>query len=421
MHNETFIKQIKWIQELKLRFSFGESENAPSSSYTTGIYTAASDYMGESAVYQSQMQLNNLKPEIVTQLDFGIDFATKSGISLSADWYNKTSTDLLQADATIQSSTGYSTIQYYNSGSMENQGWEFSISIPNIVKVGKFSFGISNLNFARNINTVLELPDNMSSESFTLGNGNYAQKIIEGTPYGSVYAFQFEGVYQNYEETYARDASGNLIKDINGNYLNTTINGDWYQRAGDAKYTDVNYDGVIDEYDLVYVGNSRPTVTGGMTFNFKYSQWTFRFSLNWRLGQSVINAARHNYEGMSDGDNQSTAVLDRWRYEGDVTDIPRALWGTNYNSLGSDKFVEDASFCKVREATLKYSVPASFSRKLGLTNVSIYATGSNLFTFTKYTGQDPEVSVSTGIYSLAKDSSTTPPARRLAVGLSFGF
>lgn len=421
MHNETFMKKIKWIESFRLRFSYGISERSPSSSYTTGSFDSVTDYMSEAAVAPDQMQLNNLTPEIVTQLDLGFDFTTKSGISLSFDVYSKVTDDLLQSSSSIQSTTGQSTIQYYNSGSMQNKGWEFSVSFPNIVKVGDFKFGISNFNLSRNINTILELPYNMESESFTLKNASYAGRIIEGAPFGSVYAFLFDGIYQNYDETYARDANGNYITDINGNYLNTSIGGTWYQRAGDSRYSDLNYDGVIDEYDLTYVGNSRPTVIGGMTLSFSYKAWSFRTSFQWRIGQSVINMTRHTTEGMSDGDNQSVTVLNRWRYEGDDTDIPRALWSTNYNSLGSDKFVEDASFIKNREMTFKYTVPKSFTRKIGLTSASVYITASNLFTITGYTGQDPEVSADTDAFALAIDNSDTPPAKRLAAGISFAF
>ncbi len=424
-HNEPFVRRIKAIEELRMRISYGQSERTPSSNYVSGTYTYQTDYMSESAIAPNTMELNNLLPEVVTQLDIGADVSLKPlGISFSVDWYDKTTSDMLQTNSIIQSTTGYETLKYYNSGVMKNQGWEFSIAIPKIITVGKFQFGVSNFNLSRNINTIVEIPYNMEAENFTLANAEYASKIVEGAPFGAIYGFEFLGIYQNYTETYARDANGQLITDINGDYVNTTIgsgSSTWYQRAGDSQYADLNYDGVIDEYDLIYVGNSRPTLIGGLTLSFKYGSWSLRTSFQFRLGQSIINMTRHTTEGMSDGDNQSTAVLNRWRYEGDITEIPRALYSTNYNSLGSDKFVEDGSYLKARDITLNYRVPAAFSRKLGLSNVMVYATASNLFTITNYSGQDPEVSVTSGAYALAIDNSETPPARRLAVGISFGF
>ena len=124
---------------------------------------------------------------------------------------------------------------------------------------------------------------------------------------------------------------------------------------------------------------------------------------------------------MNGGGNQSVAVLKRWRYEGEDTDIPRALWGTNYNSLGSDKFVEDASFLKCKDITLNYRLPKKFLQRIHLSSGSVFVTTYNIFTLTKYSGQDPEVSVGNGAYALARDDSKTPPSCRVAAGLSFSF
>lgn len=108
-------------------------------------------------------------------------------------------------------------------------------------------------------------------------------------------------------------------------------------RAGDAKYEDVNHDGILDRYDVVYLGNSMPILTGGASLNFTYKGLRLRTSFQTRIGQSVINEARMNSESMYNGNNQSTSVLKRWRHEGDQTDIPRALWGRGYNYVGSDR------------------------------------------------------------------------------------
>ena len=183
----------------------------------------------------------------------------------------------------------------------------------------------------------------------------------------------------------------------------------------------MNHDGVIDEQDIVYLGSSFPTLTGGGSLVLKYKGWQLRASLHFRLGHSIINKTRHELENMNTGNNQSKNVLHRWRYEGDDTDVPRALWGTNYNSIGSSKFVEDGSFLKFKDITLTYRVPQQFCRRMGLMNMVISATAYNLFTFTNYSGQDPEVGVGSGAYGLAIDSSRTPPARKIAFNLSFSF
>ena len=309
----------------------------------------------------------------------------------------------------------------YNGGDVRNRGWEFSLSLNNIVKAGKFSLSLSNINLSRNVNEITSLPESMVAEKYTIGNGNYARKIMEGNPIGSIYGYIFEGVYQNYDETLARDASGELIRDVNGNTVPIRVGGTTRMHPGDAKYKDINHDGVIDERDIVYLGSSFPTITGGGSLVLKYKGWQLRTSLHFRLGHSIVNKVRHDLENMNTGNNQSKNVLRRWRYEGDDTDVPRALWGVNYNSMGSSKFVEDGSFLKIKDITLSYRIPQSFCSKLGITNAMLSLTTYNLFTFTNYSGQDPEVGVGAGAYGLAIDSSRTPPSRRVAFNISFSF
>ena len=153
---------------------------------------------------------------------------------------------------------------------------------------------------------------------------------------------------------------------------------------GDAKYKDINNDGVINQYDIVYLGNSMPVFTGGGGFQVKYKAWTLTTFFHGRAGQKVINQGRMNSESMYGRDNQSTATLGRWRSEGDATDIPRALYNYGYNFLGSDRFVEDASFIRLKTLSLSYNMPRDFVKKLGMTNLNVFATGYDLFTWTSY-------------------------------------
>lgn len=126
---------------------------------------------------------------------------------------------------------------------------------------------------------------------------------------------------------------------------------------------------------------------------------------------------------MFNANNQSTSVLKRWRYEGDDTDIPRALYNTGYNYLGSDRFVEKASFLRLKDLYLGYTLPKKAVKKLGIQNFTCYLTAYDVFTWTNYKGQDPEVGIggSKGIYQLATDNSYTPRPFRLALGLTIDF
>jgi hypothetical protein len=120
--------------------------------------------------------------------------------------------------------------------------------------------------------------------------------------------------------------------------------------------------------------------------------------------------------------NQSTAVLRRWRNEGDVTDVPRALYGSGYNWLGSSRYVEDGSYLKWRTITVRYDLGTAMLKRIKLSGLSVYMTGENLITFTKYLGQDPEVGTKiNGPFSVAIDNSMTPPVKTVTLGLSTRF
>ena len=188
---------------------------------------------------------------------------------------------------------------------------------------------------------------------------------------------------------------------------------------GDAHYADLNNDGVINRYDITYLGNSMPTVTTGFGINVGYKSLRLRTFFQARLGQSVINQMRIDTENMRGKNNQSTVVLNRWRREGDQTDIPRALYQRGYNYLGSDRFVDDATFLRFKQLTLSYDFPKRTVQRIGLEKCNVYVTAYDLYTWTKYKGQDPEVGLSSGaLYQIAKDNSNTPRPIRIALGLS---
>jgi len=194
-------------------------------------------------------------------------------------------------------------------------------------------------------------------------------------------------------------------------------------QPGDAMYEDINHDGNINYQDVVYLGNSNPKFTGGFGTSVSFKGlWKLTAFFNYRFKYDVINGTKMNTTNMYGFDNQSTAVLRRWRKEGDVTDIPRALYRNGYNFLGSDRYVEDASFLRFRTITLRYTAPKKISDKLKMKNLSGYLTVENLYTWTKYTGQDPEVTVSgTDPFRVALDESFTPPAITFTLGLTVSF
>ena len=408
----------KWLTTAKFRFGIGWSGTSPSgASIYLGAYQSLGQYMNMPAVYPVRMQLDNLKWETTKEIDFGFDLRLFNKLNVTFDYYDKLTSDLLLANTKLPSSTGYNTIKYINSGKMSNKGVEIRFDYE-VFRNKDWTVSV-NANVSRNVNKVKELPSTWVMDNYTFGNGNYALRIVENAPVGSFYGYRYLGVYQNTNETYARDAQGGIMNDWKGEPI-TMKNGTELVYPGDAKYEDINHDGVINESDIVYLGNANPKFFGGGGFQVRYKQFTLTTFFYGRYGQKVINGARISLENMRGKGNQSTAVLHRWRAEGDDTDIPRALYGMGYNYLGSDRFVEDASFLRLKTLSISYNVPKKWLKKLGVTKLNVFATGYDLFTWTGYKGQDPEVKMPSAT-SLVKDNSTTPVTRRFSFGLNLDF
>ncbi len=419
--DESFMKHTHdWLEEFKLRFSLGQSGRAASgTSIYLGSYASGDNYMDMSAVTPSTMQLNKLKWETTTEYNTGLDASfLKGNLRFTIDVYQKYTKDMLQPKIKAPTTIGYGNdykLSYINSGKMTNKGWEFR---TDIVPISRKDFRVGlYFNISKNVNKITEMPDNYTEENYSFGNGNYAFRYEEGRPLGSFFGYRYKGVYQNKEATYARDANNEIMSDIAGNAI-VMRNGTSTVAPGDAIYEDINHDGVINQYDIVYLGNSQPRFTGGCGFNISYKQIKLAANFYGRYGQKVINSTRLNNESMYNINNQSTAVLRRWRNEGDQTDIPRALYGEGFNTLGSDRFVEDASYLRLKSLSLTYRLPRKICNAWGINNVDIYITGYNLFTWTKYTGQDPEVKTTN---KFATDNAITPSSKQFTCGFNLSF
>jgi TonB-linked SusC/RagA family outer membrane protein len=421
---ESFLQDVEWLDQLKFRASIGQSGQAPGGTAPyVGTYSSVGEYITSPAIAPNSMQLNNLKWESSTEYDVGVDYGMwDNKLTMTFDYYYKYTTDLLQTDVSIPSSTGYNnqenTISYFNSGELSNKGWEYRIDYE--VFKNKDWRGVANFNINRNVNKIEALPDNMTESTYSLSNGNYAQKLVAGTPVGSFFGFKYAGVFQNKADTYARDEEGNIMVNLNGDPI-VMKNGNYTCYPGDAHYVDLNYDGIINEKDIIYIGNSMPLVTGGGGFNIKYRNLSLTTFFHYRLGQKIINQTRMESEAMYGTNNQSKAVLRRWRNEGDDTNIPRALWKYGLNYLGSDRFVEDCSFLRLKTISLSYEVPKSFCQKIHTNSISVFVTGYDLFTWSNYTGQDPEVTLPSKLTDLAVDDAQTPRSKRYAAGLTVNF
>lgn len=421
VHEESFLRDKEWLEMAKLRLSYGESGSSASGTapYAGWFAGLKEGYMDMSAVAPESIQLDHLRWATSKEYNVGVDLNfLKNKIMVTFDWYTKKTVDLLQKDYKIPTSTGYEKIKYYNSGEISNKGWEFRIGYE-IFKNKDWRVAV-NVNASRNVNKVEKLPANMTQDSYSFKNGEYATRVVVGDPVGSFYGYRYKGVYQSTDDTYARSAAGEVMKNMEGNPI-VMQNGTYNCYPGDAKYEDINHDGVINQYDIVYLGNANPWLIGGASLNIKYKDWSLTSNFHGRFGQKVINAARMDSESMYGKNNQSKAVLRRWRSEGDDTEIPRALYNYGYNYLGSDRFVEKCSYLRLKSVTLNYSLPKKVLQRWGISKLSIFVTGYDLFTWTNYTGQDPEVSLPSSAKALCKDGANTPRARRFSCGLNINF
>jgi hypothetical protein len=425
---EKFMKKVEFIDDLSFRASYGQSGGTPGRDYMYFNQYAPFDYsyLGQSGVFPSNMELTNLKWQTVTGTNLGLNFwILNNRVLIDAEVYRNRTTDMFFNNLALPSYSGFNSYSA-NIGTMDNQGWELMINtIP--YKSKNLTLGFD-FNIARNVNIIRSVSEYFPRDNgIRLSqNGAYRSYLLPGNPFGSFYGFKSKGVYSTTDETIAKDADGNSIIGPNGQIIYMRFGYpsiDYVFQAGDAKYEDINHDGNIDERDIVYLGNGIPKVSGGFGPYLTYKGLTIRTFFNYRLGYELINAANMNTSNMYGFDNQSTAVLSRWRNPGDVTDMPRALFRRGYNWLGSDRYVEDGSFVRLKSVTVRYNVPNKLLQKMKVTNVSFYVTGENLVTWTNYKGQDPDISTrgDNNPFKVNVDNSLTPPSRNILFGLTAGF
>lgn len=433
----------KWLSMLSIRPGWGLVGNQPTADYLyVNQYGTDNVYLGSSAMKPNNLKLTTLRWESKYTWNVGFDLGFfNNKITMDVNLYTQTTKDMLMANVRIPSISGFSTLPYMNVGDMNNKGWEFNILGNKFIEKGKFSMDM-NITFANNRNVITKMDPTVLetlNNDWVPENAKLLQRVQIDNPFGAIYGFRYKGVYSynydNYEKALAEgktapivyNANGEIIRDQNGDPLQMKFNygeGSEYDfKGGDAIYEDVNHDGNINQLDIVYLGNSLPKLTGGFGFKFNYGRWSLNAQFNYRIDYDIVNMARLNMESMTSNNNQSQAVNYRWRKEGDVTSIPRALIGNqgvaNYNTMISDRFVEDGTFLRLNYLQLSYSFPQNMVKKIGLNELRFYASANNLFCLTKYSGVDPELGY--GGYGVTTDDAQTPRAKSYTFGITVGF
>lgn len=443
LSDEKWFESWEWFNTFGIRAGYGKTGRMPdaeylhyaryNSNYGSG---GGNSYIDISTLKPASIRLSNLKWETANSVNVGID-ANLFNYKINFDFnvFKDKNKDLLFSNQTIPSSTGFGSISYINGGSMEKSGWEFNFWTQNLLKFNDFSFDF-NINLSNyNSKITYMLPEILESYEGqfvkTPNDSRFVNRVQLGNAYGSIYGLRYKGVYQysDYVEgregtcPFVKNADGEYIKDSNGNpmpmyYDYGGIN--YKFRGGDAIYEDVNHDGTIDELDIVYLGNCNPKLYGGFGFTFRWRQLSVNAFFNFRTGNKIANYARMRAENMYTNDNQSIATNWRWRKEGDVTDMPRALYQYGYNWMPSDRFVENGDFLRFKYLTFNYGFTKEVCQALRLQQLNLYLTLNNLCTWTKYTGVDPEISPN-GMTGVCEDWSSTPRSQYFTFGLTVGF
>ena len=452
--DEPFMKNTRdWLSMFAIRPSWGKVGNQPGQDYLyESIYSMGTRYLDMGSMVPNNIRLTNLRWETTSTYDVGLDLGFfNDKLTLQAEWYSATRRDMLMPSVRIPSNSGYYTLAYRNVGSMRNIGWELNLNTNRIIEKGKF-YADFNMTFGNNSNEILSMDETVLSSlnsEFFYGNREVLQRVQLHNPFGAIYGFRYKGVYEYQYDTFknmtnaerqdflaaghtapiALSEAGEIVLDDEGdpvrmmyNYTNDGTGKNYKFKGGDAIYEDINHDGNINALDIVYLGSSLPKLTGGFGFTLNYNRWKLNTQFNYRVGNKILNLARLDAEAMINNNNQSQAVNYRWRKEGDVTSIPRAMYGaaSNYNTLVSDRFVENGSFLRLNYIQLSYSFdPKVIKKALGINRLSFYASANNLFILTKYKGVDPEVSY--GGYGAAVDGGQTPRAKSYTLGITVDF
>lgn len=426
LSEEKIFKNLKWIDDLSLRGSYGIAGEVPRFDYLfyNQYRTYDFTYLDQAGIFPSSMELRNLRWQTLRGSNLGYNLSIFKGrVRMDGELYRNRTKDLFFDGLQISSFTGFNSI-FMNVGTMDNQGWELAVWTQpyksKTVTVG-FDFNISgNQNVIREIS---EFYPNQRGD--VTKNGEYLRLLQINNPFGSFYGYRYKGVYSDRNATIAKDAKGNPIIGPNGQTIFMRFNypqTNYIFQPGDAMYEDINNDGNINYMDVVYLGNSNPKLSGGFGPSITWKNFRLTSFFSFRYGFDVINGTKMNTTNMFGFDNQSTAVLSRWRKEGDVTDMPRALIQGGFNWLGSDRYVEDASFIRFRTVTLRYNFDKKALKKMKMKSASFFITAENLFTFTNYLGQDPEVSFrGSDPFRVSYDFSMTPPAKNITLGLVAAF
>lgn len=395
---ENFMKDVQWISNLKLRASYGVLGTQP-----TDVYGFTSSLNQSKYIFGSNQDVvigyfpgskanDNFKWETTYQTNVGVDFGVLDNtLTFTMEYFDKYTKDILQV-LPLPSYAGMGGT-LTNIGEMKNTGFEITGQYNNHVNAFHYNIGC---NFSTLNNTVKKLFDNDAPI-----NGSYNRTEV-GRSIGEFYGFVYDGIFQNQSEIDRHKAQPNAV-------------------PGDIRFKDRDNNGMINNDDMDYLGSPLPKVMYGINLGFEYKGLDFALFMQGVSGNKIYYSGRTYLINGGNNFNKSTDILDRWQKEGDITNVPRvSVTNSNDNFRRSSLFIESGSYLRINNVQLGYSLKNQWIRELGLSKARIYVSVNNLATFTKYSGYDPAVDISS-IFSPGDDQITYPVPRTFLAGLSLTF
>lgn len=405
--NEAFMQSVKNIMNnMKVRFSWGKNGNENIGNFGYAAFTSAtgaySAIFGKDPVKYIGTRVGglanpDLRWEESVQTDFGMDFGFfNNALTFSFDYYVKTTKGMLMENPVPD----YVSIikPTANVGEMKNSGVEFELGYKWNISDVKFAI---KANAAYLKNELVELGNTTGTIEYdgVMGVGTFT-RAENGQPFPYFWGYKTDGILQNAAEA----------AEYNSKY-NTTSS------PGDFRFVDVNGDGEINDEDKTYLGKGMPDWTFGINFNAEWKGFDFMMFWQGTAGNDIFDATMRVDKT---GQNLPSWMLGRWTGEGTSNEIPRFVFGNTSNLVSSDLYVNDASYIRLKNICLGYTLPKSITRKFYVDNLRFYVMAENLVTFTKYHGYDPEIS-SGSDKSLGVDWGVYPQARTWTIGFNLGF
>ena len=444
VNNEAFLKDVEAINSLKLRLGWGVVGNQWAGSYAYGVTMASAASIWGTGFYAGNYPNRELKWEETNSFNVGLDLALfNNRIEFIADAYYKKTDNLLMQASLPTYVSGLIRAPWVNAGAMTNKGVEFTLNTHNI-QTRDFTW-TSGLTFSINHNEVTKLYSESSAISGINGSETLTYTMV-GEPVGQFYGYKVIGMFKEEGDFYKKGADGNFLLDETGNRIQVAIpkdqtigkSGIW---VGDYIYEDRDNNGVIDEKDRTFLGNPAPKFTFGFNNYLSYKGFDLNIFLNGSVGNKAINLIRRTFTAPMRNSNllkEATGIAQIAMHDPEVGDevlsnvyvanadaakVQRITTSSaNDNNRISDRFVEDASYLRIKNISLGYTFPQKWLRRLQIDHLRLYVNIQNLCTITGYKGYDPEIgALNYNVLLRGVDDARYPSQRIYTFGLNFNF